>query len=123
MTGALVLAVCLALIAAVITFILSLWDRVPPGRAAMGATACGAATACLVIGGYFSLIAFGWVADRIVVGMRDFGAVHFSTATVIGLSVLGVYLSAGRTRWRSALCGAGVAASFLTVLAVVVGGA
>lgn len=122
MTGVLFLAVCLALIAAVIVFILNLWDRVPPGRAVTGATACGAATAGLVIGGYFSLFAFGWIADRMVVGMRDFGAVHFATATVIGLSVVGVYLSVGRTSWRAALCGAGVAASFLTVLAIVVGG-
>lgn len=123
MTGVLFLAVCLALIAAVIAFVLNLWDRVPPDRAAIGATACGTASGDLVIGGYFSLVALCWGVDRMTVGMRDFGAVHFVTATVVGLAVLGVYLSVGRTRWRAALCGAGVAASFLTVLAIVTTGA
>lgn len=84
--------------------------------------ACRSATffGCFV-GGYVLGTVGIWSVDKVLMGASALGVIHLAAATAIGLAVVGVYLSMGRTRWRSALCGAGTVACFLTVLALVHG--
>ncbi|HEY9212078.1 MAG TPA: hypothetical protein VIQ29_04395 [Ancylobacter sp.] len=112
------LALLVASLVTIVVFILNVWDGLPPLRAVHRAAASGATASAFFMGGFAAGNVIGWALERAGVGMRLLDLSHYVTATAIGLAVAGVFLACGRTRWRSALCGAGTVASFLTVLAI-----
>lgn len=117
MRDLLFLAVCVAAISVLATFLISL----RAGATARSAIADAARRGAFSFGCFLAGAAIIWSAEKMLIGMRALSTIHLAAATAIGLAVVGVYLSMGRTRWRSALCGAGTVACFLTVLALVHG--